>query len=651
MGSSHVDARLLIAHFDNFYEPITYDEIVLSIERKGTPSKLEFTVVNDNVADMKSGAIDYFCEGNSVRLVIGNRVIWHGRIFAKKRDKQQHIKVTAYDKMFYLKKESYNLVVENTTASQIIYYMFKNTPFYQNANIGKFDDTKHKIPSVVFSCVPCLDAIQQVLDTTVEATQKIYTLFDDAGIVNLKELGNMELDYYLTNEVFEDYEYNSTIADSTYNAVCLYRKEKDTVTEKVVYTDNNFNKKNKETYEGYENFYRDSIRAWGHLAHSEEVNSPEINLREKALAMLRTHNQKFKTLTVKGCFGRIDVRAGCLIPVHLDLGDLTLNNKMMVENVKHKFKHGHHTMDMQLVGNEFVSSTIESAGRAQEENKTLDIRFNGGSSSGSGQKILNGKKIQVQFTAYCPGGGGIEGPQKDMYGRKLMPGEMKMAIPRGLWQELGYNKETIKDRQAQIGNTGTDKDGQVRLIVDTLDNSKPNIVKRDGKWVCDLVFPSMKEANQWGRKNGTLIISDGTGFTYPTTANGDSSMPPKVQQLINVAKTKIGCKYVYGAARNPSNKGQSVFDCSSFVQWCYYQLGIKIPGDTGSQLKAGTAVSWENRKPGDIIISQSSSSGSGRHVVLYIGNGETIEARGTAYGVVKYKERSKGSVLSVRRFI
>lgn len=650
MGSSHVDARLLIAHFDNFYEPITYDEIILTIERKGTPSKLEFTVVNDNVADIKSGAVDYFCEGNSVRLVIGNRVIWHGRIFAKKRDKQQHIKVTAYDKMFYLKKESYNLVVENTTASQIINYMFKNTPFYQDANIGKFDDTKHKIPSVVFSCVPCLDAIQQVLDTTVEATQKIYTLFDDAGVVNLKELGNMELDYYLTNEVFEDYEYNSTIADSTYNAICLYRKEKDTVTEKVVYTDNNFNKKNKETYEGYENFYRDSIRAWGHLAHSEEVNSPEINLREKALAMLRTHNQKFKTLTVKGCFGRIDVRAGCLIPVHLDLGDLTLNNKMMVENVKHKFKHGHHSMDMQLVGNEFVSSTIESAGRAQEENKTLDIRFNGGSSSSLGQKVLNGKKIQVQFTAYCPGGGGIEGPQKDMYGRKLMPGEMKMAMPRGLWQELGYNKETIKDRQAQIWDTGTDKDGQVRLIVDTLDNSKPNIVKRGGKWVCDLVFPSMKEANKWGRKNGTLIISNGTGFSYPSNSNNATNsgvITGKAKQVIDIAKSKVGCAYKWG------HKGPNSFDCSGFIYWIFKQIGVNAPAPVSNQEKLGKNISYENMRPGDIIAYRSSSSPSGRHIVLYVGDGSIIHAKGSAYGVVKESitKRDRQKVISVRRFI
>jgi len=158
--------------------------------------------------------------------------------------------------------------------------------------------------------------------------------------------------------------------------------------------------------------------------------------------------------------------------------------------------------------------------------------------------------------------------------------------------------------------------------------------------------------NEWGRKNGTLIISDGTGFSYPTNANGNSNMSTKVQQLIDKAKSRIGCTYAYGATRKPSNKNQSVFDCSSFVQWCYYQIGIKnLPGDTGSQLKAGTAVSWENRKPGDMVIFQTGSSPSGRHVYICTGNGKTIEARGTNYGVVEYKERTGKKLLGVRRFI
>lgn len=672
MASSHVDARLLIAHFADFYEPITCDEIVLTQERKGTPSKLEFTVVNDNVKDVNEKQGDYFCEGNSVRLMVDNRVIWYGRIFTKKRDKQQHIKVTAYDGMFYLKKETVNGVNENWTASQIIRNIFENTPFYQNSNIGTFDDTKYRIPSVVFSYIPMLDAIQQVLDTTVEATQRIYTLFDDAGNVYLKELGNMKLDYLLTNEVFEDFDYNSTIADSTYNAICLYRKENDTITEKVVYTDDNFNIKNKNTYEGYDIFYRDSIRAWGQLAHNEEVKSTEVNLREKALAMLRTHNQKFKTLTVKECFGRIDIRAGCLIPVHLDLGDLTLNNKMMIENVKHKFRHGHHSMDMQLVGNEFVSSTVESAGRAQAENKTLDIRFNGGSSNSSGVDWGHGITVSMLnsvFKGELSGMGEIFLKHSNAY--KVNPALMAAISIH----ETGNGTSSLcKNKKNFFGMKGKSYSSKEDGIKAGISNLSKNYIFTGRKtlesirnkyaplydsslnshWIPGVskYYKQIAGKEYTASLSGTGVKSDSDAVYYtssnnPTGPNNNASMSSKVKQLINIAKTKIGCAYVWGA------KGPNSFDCSGFIYWIFKQIGVSAPAPVSNQEKLGKNISYENMQPGDIIAYRSSSSPSGRHIVLYIGDGNIIHAKGKKYGVVKESitKRDKNKVISVRRLI
>lgn len=83
--------RIFIAKFENYYEPVIVDSITWEMERKGSPSKLTFTVVKDKELD--------FCEGNSVRLFLGDKLIWYGRIFQKKRDKEQYIKVTAYDSL------------------------------------------------------------------------------------------------------------------------------------------------------------------------------------------------------------------------------------------------------------------------------------------------------------------------------------------------------------------------------------------------------------------------------------------------------------------------------------------------------------------------------------------------------------------------
>ena len=55
-------------------------------------------------------------------------------------------------------------------------------------------------------------------------------------------------------------------------------------------------------------------------------------------------------MKVTGAFGDISVRGGTLIPVKLYLGDVTVNNYMLVEKVKHIFSDDHHTMDLTLDG-------------------------------------------------------------------------------------------------------------------------------------------------------------------------------------------------------------------------------------------------------------------------------------------------------------
>ncbi|HGS9919944.1 TPA: cell wall hydrolase, partial [Clostridioides difficile] len=54
------DIRLVIAHWEDFYEPAVIDGITWEIERRGSPSKLEFTIAMDDILE--------FCEGNSVRI-------------------------------------------------------------------------------------------------------------------------------------------------------------------------------------------------------------------------------------------------------------------------------------------------------------------------------------------------------------------------------------------------------------------------------------------------------------------------------------------------------------------------------------------------------------------------------------------------------
>ena len=66
--------------------------------------------------------------------------------------------------------------------------------------------------------------------------------------------------------------------------------------------------------------------------------------------MLNLYNKKTRELTIDGAFGDVTVRGGTLIPVKLNLGDINVNNYMLVEKVTHKFNKDHYTMDLTLEG-------------------------------------------------------------------------------------------------------------------------------------------------------------------------------------------------------------------------------------------------------------------------------------------------------------
>ena len=49
------------------------------------------------------------------------------------------------------------------------------------------------------------------------------------------------------------------------------------------------------------------------------------------------------------------MRGGSLVIVQMDLGDIKIQNFMLVEKVKHVFKNNEHFMDLTLRGGEFIS--------------------------------------------------------------------------------------------------------------------------------------------------------------------------------------------------------------------------------------------------------------------------------------------------------
>ena len=88
------------------------------------------------------------------------------------------------------------------------------------------------------------------------------------------------------------------------------------------------------------------------LQYTDKIDDPDIG-KLKANALLQLYNKKQRTLDVSGVIGNKKVRAGSLIPVILDLGDMRVANYMMVEKVTHIFKNHQYTMDLVLSGGDF----------------------------------------------------------------------------------------------------------------------------------------------------------------------------------------------------------------------------------------------------------------------------------------------------------
>lgn len=116
--------------------------------------------------------------------------------------------------------------------------------------------------------------------------------------------------------------------------------------------------------------------------------------------------------------------------------------------------------------------------------------------------------------------------------------------------------------------------------------------------------------------------------------------PGRLQAVVDFAVSQVGDAYVWGG----EDDTEGGFDCSGLVWAAYMAGGVNLNGGRstadvqmlhgGSRL-AGSPVSWQvDAKAGDLLGFDGGDPPWG-HIGLYIGNGEMVDARGVAYGVVR----------------
>lgn len=129
----------------------------------------------------------------------------------------------------------------------------------------------------------------------------------------------------------------------------------------------------------------------------------------------------------------------------------------------------------------------------------------------------------------------------------------------------------------------------------------------------------------------------------PVKNNNQTSVAAQRQKVLEVAKKYIGAGYKFGATLAEAPK---LFDCSSYTQLVFQQVGISIPRVSRDQASKGTTVT--NLQAGDLMfftIKDSYSDGRVAHVGIYMGDGSMIHAS-TSLGVAITKNVMQNSYWS-----
>lgn len=324
-------AELYIGDVDGgrIYRPAVEEGITWSTERRSTPGKLTFKVLKDDIAD--------FTEGSAVRFEAEGRKLFFGYVFKQQRTEEQIITVTAYDQLRYLKNKD-TRVYTDKTASGLIRMIADD---YQ-LRTGVIEDSGFIIESRIEENTSLFEMIENALDLTIQNRKEMYVLYDDFGALALKNIASMYVrdgnSYLMIDEqTGQSYDYTSSIDDNTYNKVKL-------------------------TYDNEDSGYRDvyiaqdssNINRWGVLQYFDTLTEGE-NGQVKADCLLELYNKKTRNLKISNAIGDSRVRAGSMVAVHLNLGDVTVKNFMLVEKVTHTYKESEHWMDLTLRGGEFVA--------------------------------------------------------------------------------------------------------------------------------------------------------------------------------------------------------------------------------------------------------------------------------------------------------
>ena len=129
-------------------------------------------------------------------------------------------------------------------------------------------------------------------------------------------------------------------------------------------------------------------------------------------------------------------------------------------------------------------------------------------------------------------------------------------------------------------------------------------------------------------------------YTLTSTKEGTPNGAVR-ESILEYASQFIGNPYVWGGTSLTEGA-----DCSGFVQQIYKAYGYDLPRVAQDQSQYGTQIPVEDAQPGDLIFY--AKAGHVYHVVMYAGDGKTIEAANTKAGIISGTVNTENAVWATR---
>ena len=219
--------------------------------------------------------------------------------------------------------------------------------------------------------------------------------------------------------------------------------------------------------------------------------------------------------------------------------------------------------------------------------------------------------------------------------------------------QIGTGILNIKEENNSDARTvGTLKQGQLCYILADKDADRVYIESGDVRGFVEKKYLDNSDETkqqitttgeeQYKTAEETVKPEENAALYYTLASVKEGTPSGEIREsILQFASQFIGNPYVWGGTSLTDGA-----DCSGFVQQIYKQYGYDLPRVAEDQSQCGTKIPVEDAQPGDLIFY--AKGGHIYHVVMYAGDGKTIEAASTKLGIIESKVNTKNAVWATR---